>query len=368
MPDKADPASLHLGAVAFIHRFGSSLNTHVHFHVCVVDGVFEALPDVQSDSDSDLAESANAASITFHPAQIDDAAIAAVHANVRKRLLRAFVARGHLESHDAKDMAGYAHGGGFSVDAGVRIEAADRAGLERLLRYCARPPFALDRLKQRGADLVYRCGKGHAEPLPSSKYAGELVLTPLELINRIAQLVPPPRTHRHRYYGVLAPNSPLRAAVTAMAQAEQVVAPIVRSSVADAVCTDAGSAGGVPGVSGVDAAAQPEPPAKPKPRPPSHYLWAALIARIVDAFPLLCPMCGGQMRIIAFITFSADIHKILEHIGVDPEAPRITPARGPPLWEGEGAQETGEGVEAEPDWDLANQSPPDYPDDQRTTW
>ena len=108
-------------------------------------------------------------------------------------------------------MAAYAHGGGFSVDAGVRIDATDRAGLERLLRYCARPPFAMDRLKQRGADLVYRCGKGHAEPLQSDKYSGELVLTPLELINRIAQLVPPPRTHRHRYYGVLAPNSPLRA-------------------------------------------------------------------------------------------------------------------------------------------------------------
>jgi len=77
------------------------------------------------------------------------------------------------------------------------------------------PPFAMDRLKQRGADLVYRCGKGHREPLQSDKYSGELVLTPLELINRIAQRVPPPRTHRHRYYGVLAPNSPLRAAVTA---------------------------------------------------------------------------------------------------------------------------------------------------------
>jgi len=77
------------------------------------------------------------------------------------------------------------------------------------------------------------------------------------------------------------------------------------------------------------------------------------------------------MRLIAFITFSADIHKILEHIGVDPGAPRIAPARGPPLWEGEGAQKTGEGVEgvqAEPDWDLANQSPPDYLDDQRTDW
>ncbi|MCW2311304.1 hypothetical protein M2244_001032 [Rhodoferax antarcticus] len=111
-----------------------------------------------------------------------------------------------------------------------------------------------------------------------------------------------------------------------------------------------------------------------EPRPPSHYLWAALIARIYEVFPLLCPMCGGQMRLIAFITFitfSADIHKILEHIGVDPEAPRIAPARGPPLWDDCGLQESqeqGEGVEAEPDWDLANQSPPEFPDDQRTDW
>jgi len=28
----------------------------------------------------------------------------------------------------------------------------------------------------------------------------------LELIDRIAALVPPPRTHRHRYLGVLAPR------------------------------------------------------------------------------------------------------------------------------------------------------------------
>jgi len=60
----------------------------------------------------------------------------------------------------------------------------------------------------------------------------------------------------------------------------------------------------------------------------------------------------------------SDIYKILEHIGVDPEASRIAPARGPLLWEGEGAQEMG--VEAEPDRDMTSQSPPDYPDDQRT--
>ena len=45
---------------------------------------------------------------------------------------------------------------GFSVDAGVCIEAHDRAGLERLLRYCARPPFAMDRLRKAGAALVCR--------------------------------------------------------------------------------------------------------------------------------------------------------------------------------------------------------------------
>jgi hypothetical protein len=40
------------------------------------------------------------------------------------------------------------HGGGFFVDAAVRIEADDRGGRERLWRYCARPPFALDRLRE----------------------------------------------------------------------------------------------------------------------------------------------------------------------------------------------------------------------------
>jgi hypothetical protein len=38
---QVDKATLHIGAVVFIHRFGSSLNEHVHFHVCVIDGVFE---------------------------------------------------------------------------------------------------------------------------------------------------------------------------------------------------------------------------------------------------------------------------------------------------------------------------------------
>jgi len=46
-----------------------------------------------------------------------------------------------------------------------------------------------------------------------------LTLTSLEFIQRSAALIPPLRAHRHRYYGVLAPNAKLRAAVMALAPA-----------------------------------------------------------------------------------------------------------------------------------------------------
>lgn len=36
---KLDKALVHIDAVALIHRLGSSLNTHVHFHICAIDGV-----------------------------------------------------------------------------------------------------------------------------------------------------------------------------------------------------------------------------------------------------------------------------------------------------------------------------------------
>jgi hypothetical protein len=210
-----DKATLQIGAVAFIHRFGSSLNGHVHFHVCVVDGVFEEVA-VEGEADAQ----SSPPGIVFHPASaIDETAVAQVQTDLRRRILRAFVGRGLLKSCDAKEMQGYQHSG-FSVDAGVCIEAQDRAAQEWLLRYCARPPFAMDRLRKEGAALVYRCAKQHSEPGSDKRGAkvDELHLTPLELIARIAALVPPPRTHRHRYFGVLAPNSPLRAAVTALAQ------------------------------------------------------------------------------------------------------------------------------------------------------
>ena len=65
---------------------------------------------------------------------------------------------------------------------------------------------------------------------------------------------------------------------------------------------------------------------RPK-RAPAHFLWAVLIARIYEVFPLLCPKCGGQMRLIAFVTEGTQIRRILDHIGVDSEPPHTYPRR-----------------------------------------
>ncbi len=57
-------------------------------------------------------------------------------------------AAGPLPGDDGQTMVQWEHGVGFSVGASVRIAAADRAGRERLLHYCARPSLALDRLRE----------------------------------------------------------------------------------------------------------------------------------------------------------------------------------------------------------------------------
>ena len=170
----------------------------MHCHCLIIEDVFAA----------DTSGTA-----TFHESRAPDQKLLdEVQAKVRRRLLRALTRRGVLEPEDAETMASWEHGGGFSLDASVRIEGTDRPGLERLLRYCARPAFALERWREIDAEhLVYESLK----PGPGGSIS--LMLTPLELIGRLAALIPPPRRHRHRYYGVLAPNARLRGQVTALA-------------------------------------------------------------------------------------------------------------------------------------------------------
>ncbi|MBK9115549.1 MAG: transposase [Betaproteobacteria bacterium] len=152
-------------------------------------------------------------------------------------------------------------------------------------------------------------------------------------VDRLAALVPPPRVHHHRYFGVLAPNSPLRAAVTARAPAA--------------------------------APTPPTPPPEPPAAEPAHHraarnAWAMLLARIYEVFRLACSRCGAQMRIIAFITDPSTLHGLLRHLGEPTAPPRIAPALGPPLWDLSDAT-TG-------DCDPHAQPAPAYEFDQRVAW
>jgi len=193
-----------------------------------------------------------------------------------------------------------------SVDASVRISADDRRGLERLLRYCARPLFAQKRLSWAGEDhdrLVYRLPR----PMPDGRIT--LYMTPLELLDRLARLIPPPRRHRHRYHGAMyiprwAPNAPLRAQITALLEHPADPPPT----------TD-----------------DPDP-AEPSTRPPHAYLWPCSSPASMKHYPLTCPVCGATLRIIAFITEAAPVHRILDHIGEPHQPPPIHPPRGPPDW------------------------------------
>jgi len=77
-----------------------------------------------------------------------------------------------------------------------RTAAADRAGRESRLRYCARPPFTMDRRPELDPErLIYD------PPKPGPGGSGPPCLTPLELLDRLAAQVLHPRLHRHRYFG-----------------------------------------------------------------------------------------------------------------------------------------------------------------------
>jgi hypothetical protein len=102
-----------------------------------------------------------------------------------------------------------------------------------------------------------------------------------------------------------------------------------------------------------------------------------LIARLFLTLPLVCPVCGADMRIVAFITETDPVRRILSNIGepVDPpptpgmgeveprleQRPRISPARGPPAWDDPP-------VDAVPDWEALAQPSPEYVFDQEVPW
>lgn len=138
---------------------------------------------------------------------------------------------------------------------------------------------------------------------------------------------------------MLAPNSPLRARVTALAQEATTDEAAPEAPVHDPGETDA-----------PDQAS----------RSPARYLWATLIARLFKVFPLTCRRCGAEMQIIAFVTEAPTVRTILDSIGEPSTAPPIAPARRSPAWE--------EAAEASPHRDPLAQPEPEYQFNQEVDW
>jgi len=55
--------------------------------------------------------------------------------------------------------------------------------------------------------------------------------------------------------------------------------------------------------------------------------WAEMIRKVYEVDPLLCPRCGGQMCVIAFIEEPKIIDKIIRHLRLTFEAERPPPPR-----------------------------------------
>src|SRR5690606_34585912 len=156
---------------------------------------------------------------------------------------------------------------GFDLHAGHRISAHDRDGLERLCRYLLRPPLSHARLTLTNEGQVrLRLKRAWSDGTT------HLLFNPLDFIARLVPLVPPPRTHRVRYHGVLASHHRLRARVVPAHPGAPRQLPLLR---------DRG---------------------KLAPAPKHRVDWQRLMIRTFGFDPLKCPDCRRTMRIVEFVT------------------------------------------------------------------
>ncbi len=135
--------------------------------------------------------------------------------------------------------------------------------------------------------------------------------------------------HRHRYLGVLAPNSPWRAQGTAEAGRQLA----------------AGRKPPRPKAADVDRGA-------PRSGHPARYLWAQLLARTYGVIALKCSRCGGRGRLPAFITEPSTVQQLQAHVGAPTAAPALAPAGSPPVEANAQQMIAPEAVEAIPELEF----------------
>jgi hypothetical protein len=289
-----------VGAVCFNQFFGSKVNLHFHHHAVLPDGVF-----VEADG-----------KVCFEKlARPERADLEAILERVVAKTLAMARRRGLLdEEHPPDALASLqleavqaslplpvwptppkglsAFLEGFSLEAGSHVHANDRDGLEHLLRYALRPPLALSRLSLASDGRVLLRLKR-----PTHDGTREVAFTPMQLLRRLAAIVPPARWNQTRYFGVFASRAKLRQKVV------------------------------------------PTPASSPSPRPTVlktpdtaarqcryRLPWAVLLAKTFAIDVLLCP-CGGLRRIVAFIPDPPIAQEALRRLGLPSSSSPISPPR-----------------------------------------
>lgn len=97
---------------------------------------------------------------------------------------------------------------GFRLHANVQIKGDERSALEKLCRYPARPPVALERMSETPeGKILYQLKTRYSDGTT------HIFFDPLELVEKVIALIPAPRANLLRYHGLLAPNSKMRSKI-----------------------------------------------------------------------------------------------------------------------------------------------------------
>ena len=314
------------GAVTLIQRFGGSINLNVHFHTLYIDGVYQLSADKKPNVFCPCAEptlielktvldkiikktitllerrgflvkdNEEPLSLTIDSedtfSQIQASSTIYRFATGPNRGKKALVLKTIPNTDHASGTGLVAAHSGFSLHAGVAVGGGERKKLERLARYIARPPIAQDRLRLSDTgQVIYQLKK------PYSDGTSHIVMSPLELLEKITAIIPRPRGHLTRFHGVLAPHYKYRELIVPPKKADPL--PSNENNKNDLVKK-------------------------------MRVTWARLLKRVFDVDVETCGVCGGKVKIIAAIKEVEVIKKILDHIGMPSVPPEIASARGPP--------------------------------------
>ena len=167
---------------------------------------------------------------------------------------------------------------GFNVHSKVRAESKEEA--ERIGKYMIRPVLSLRRLSldEAKGQVLYQYGKNSTE---------SECMDYLEFIARVTSHIPEKGQVMIRYYGLYSNAHRGKKRKTG------VCPPVIKDEVSFT---------------------------------PSRG-WAEMIKKVYEIDPLICPKCGGTMRIISFIKDHKVIDKIIDHLKLTFKAERPPPAQ-----------------------------------------